>query len=163
MKTQSQVRLMHGIPRVWGGTCMGYSDYWPNYWPFCAVLLWTQDYCYQWNQSVSCLLTDVLGDELPVCPPFNPFKTLILFIKMTQCGLWGTYLFCCTKDITKMFCLRDLFSLIILWLCICTQQRIFARANVDDLHVRYSLKPAAAAPRRTLNHVQLNIFPPAHQ
>ena len=58
-----------------------------------------------------------------------------------------------------MFYLRDLFSVIILWLCICTQQRIFARANVDDLHARYTLEPAAAAPRRTLNHVQLNIFP----
>ena len=58
-----------------------------------------------------------------------------------------------------MFCLRDLFSLITFWLGICTQQRIFAGSNVDDLHVGYSLKPAAAAPRRTLNHLQLNIFP----
>jgi len=58
-----------------------------------------------------------------------------------------------------MFCLRDLFSRIILWLGICTQQRIFARSNVNNLHVRYSLEPAATAPRRTLNHVQLNIFP----
>ena len=58
-----------------------------------------------------------------------------------------------------MFCLRNLFSLIILWLGICTQQRIFAGSNVDDLHARYSLEPAAAASRKLLNHVQLNFFP----
>ena len=34
-----------------------------------------------------------------------------------------------------MFCLRDLFSLILLWLCVCTQQRIFAGCNVNDLLV----------------------------
>ena len=58
-----------------------------------------------------------------------------------------------------MFCLAALSNFILLWLCICTQQRIFARANVDDLQARYSLKPAAAASRRSLNHVQLKIFP----
>mgnify|MGYP007046382566 CR=1 FL=1 len=58
-----------------------------------------------------------------------------------------------------MFCLQDLFSLIILWLGICTQQRIFARANVNNLHARYSMKSTAAAPRKPFNHVQLNIFP----
>jgi hypothetical protein len=58
-----------------------------------------------------------------------------------------------------MFCLAALSNFIILWLGIRTQQRIFAGSNVDDLHARYTLEPAAAAPRRTLNHVQLNIFP----
>ena len=58
-----------------------------------------------------------------------------------------------------MFCLRDLFSRIILWLGVCTQQRIFARSNVNYLYARYSLKSSAIAPGRTLNHVQFNIFP----
>ena len=45
------------------------SHYWPNYGPLCAVLLWFGLWCYQWYKSVSWLLTDALGDELPSAPP----------------------------------------------------------------------------------------------
>ena len=37
----------------------------------------------------------------------------------------------------------------------CYQQRIFSGSNVYGLHVGYSLEPAAAAPRITLNNVQI--------
>ena len=64
---------------------------------------------------------------------------------------------CCSN--ASFFYLWYLLALIILWLGICAQQRIFAGSNVNDLHLGYSLKPVAAAPRRTLNRVQLNISP----
>ena len=64
----------------------GYSDYWPDYWPFCAVLLWTQDYCYQWNQSVSWMLADGVSTQLTSSPPQLQFKKFIL-IKNNYLGL----------------------------------------------------------------------------
>ena len=56
--------VTQGRPWRWRG-----FDYWPDYWPFCAVLLWTEDYCYQWNQSVSWMLADGVSTQLTSSPP----------------------------------------------------------------------------------------------
>ena len=76
---QSQVKFMHGNPRVWDANCRRYL----YYWTLCAVLKRTQFYCYQLNQSLSWMLADGIGLQAAVSLPspsqriFQPNKSAI--------------------------------------------------------------------------------------
>ena len=54
---QGYIRYPQGV----GWHMQGVLHYWPYCWPICALLQWTGVCCIEWIQSVSWLMTDVIG------------------------------------------------------------------------------------------------------
>ena len=65
---QVWIHYPQGVGWHWQG---GILHYWPDYWPFHALLRWTADQCYQRCQSVRWMLTDDKGTQPFLGPPFE--------------------------------------------------------------------------------------------